>query len=143
MPSASRPPSGLRGFVRDYTAGLRGRDLRRLFDRDAVGAFKVLTRDHDMAQERPRGRLRRFFLYARLAFLGISYKLSPARRAVFAVAVISALLGILNVTFRFDRASTHLTVQGSPGFFLIAFGSVVLLLAMELGDRVLLRDELQ
>jgi hypothetical protein len=37
-------------FVRDYTAGLRARDLRRLFEHDAADAYGVLTRD---AGDRP------------------------------------------------------------------------------------------
>ena len=73
----------MRAFVRDYTAGVSREDLQRLFDRDAVRAFAVLTRDQQEASaELPRGRFRRFLLYVRLAFLGISYKLTPARRAV-------------------------------------------------------------
>ncbi len=145
MANAPRPraASRVRGFIRDYTAGLSSRDLRRLFDRDAVAAFRVLTRDHEGAEGAPRGPLRRLLLYVRLAFLGISYKLTPARRAVFGASVVCAVLGLVNITYRFDRASARLTVEASPGFFLLAFGGVVFLLAMEMVDRVLVRDELQ
>ena len=134
----------MRAFVRDYTAGVSGADLRRLFDRDAVQAFKVLTRDQQAAgAELPRGRVRRFFLFVRLAFLGISYKLTPARRAVFGGAVICAVLGVLDMQFAWNRSGTQVSVSSSPGFFLLAFLGMVFLLGMELVDRVLLRDELQ
>ena len=39
----------------------------------------MLTREHSQEPE-PEKRLRRFFFRARIAFLGISYKLSPPRR---------------------------------------------------------------
>jgi hypothetical protein len=133
----------VRAFVRHYTAGLRGEDLRRLFDRDAARAFAVLTRDHDTDGTRPASFLKRLAVYTRLAFLGISYKLSPARRAVFAGALICAVLGIVDVRFAVSRHVTNVTVASSPGLFLLAFGGVVFLLAMEMVDRVVVRDELE
>src|SRR5436190_20624452 len=102
--------AGMRAFVRNYTAGMSGEDLRRLFDRDAVQAFKVLTRDQETIAARPRGRFRRFLLSVRLAFLGISYKLTPARRAVFGGAVICALLGLLDLKFQSNSAGTTVSV---------------------------------
>jgi len=38
-------------FVRSYTEGMRESDFSRLFDRDAVRAFDVVTREHDREQE--------------------------------------------------------------------------------------------
>src|SRR5262245_35142886 len=66
----------LQDFVREYTDGLNPRDLRRLFDRDAARAYAVLTREHSQEPEPQKG-LKRFLFRAKLAFLGLSYKLSP------------------------------------------------------------------
>ena len=60
-------------FVKEYTAGLDRRDLRRLFDKDATRAYQVLTREHEGTPE-PKGGLKRFLYRAKLAFLGLSYK---------------------------------------------------------------------
>src|SRR6202011_2749862 len=74
---------GVGEFLRAYTAGLKGRDIKRLFDREAASAYSVLTREHAHLPE-PKSRRKRLLFRARLAFLGLSYKLTPARRAVFA-----------------------------------------------------------
>ena len=34
-------------FVRSYTEGMRESEFSRLFDRDAMRAFDVVTREHD------------------------------------------------------------------------------------------------
>ena len=63
-------------FVRSYTDGMRESDFSRLFDRDAVRAFDVVTREHDREQE-PEDGFWRFLHRARIFFLGLSFKLSP------------------------------------------------------------------
>jgi len=132
-----------RGFVRDYTEGLRGSDLRRLFDRDVARAFDVLTEGQERPDTKLRWGLRRIGHSVRLAFLGISYKLTPARRAVFGLSVLCAVFGILSIKFDVNRKATHLTVDSSPALFVLAFLGMVFLLAVELVDRVRVRDELE
>src|SRR4029077_18797297 len=82
-PEMSRRDPGtvrrLHGFFREYTEGLESRDFKRLFDRDAARAYAVLTREHSQVPEPKKG-MRRFLFRAKLAFLGLSYKLSPPRR---------------------------------------------------------------
>jgi hypothetical protein len=55
-------------FVRDYTDGLRARDLKRLFDQDAAQAFDVLSRDHGVETE-PEDPFRRFWHRTKVVFL--------------------------------------------------------------------------
>src|SRR6187549_341663 len=80
-------------FFSDYTEGLDSRDLRRMFDKDAVRAYAVLTRGHDDTPE-PKGRVGRFLYRVKLTFLGLSYKLTPARRLLFAASLVSFLVGM-------------------------------------------------
>ena len=135
--------SRLDGFIRNYTAGMNSRDLQRLFQRDAANAYAVLTREHARDPEPKRG-LKRFFHRTRLAFLGLSYKLSPARRLVFAAAIASLLLGLTqDVEIAFDNEKMQVVLDFSPVWFLTAFLSLVYLLALELVDRVRVRDELE
>lgn len=131
-----------RGFVREYTEGLNTRDLRRLFDREASEAYAVLTREHGREPE-PKGDLSRFFHRVRLAFLGLSYKLTPARRALFAGSLLAWALGNLEMGFRANTENWSIHLEASPFWYSVAVFGLVFLLALELVDRVRVRDELQ
>lgn len=130
-------------FLREYTAGLNVRDIRRLFDQDAAHAYKVLSRDRDEDSE-PEEPTRRFFYRTKVVFLGLSYKLSPARRILFVLCLVFALLGLINPpTFDFVAERTELHIDFSPFWFLAAIAGMLWLLIMELVDRVRVRDELE
>ncbi|MEO8195735.1 MAG: PP2C family protein-serine/threonine phosphatase [Thermoanaerobaculia bacterium] len=129
-------------FVVDYTQGLSGEELRRLFDRDAKGAYSVLMRDRE-AQVASVSGMKRFFLAAKLLFLSLSEKLSPRRRLLFGVAIIAAVAGIVDPQLTWVEGEHHQSLGGSPFFFLVAIVALLLLLAFEMVDRVLVRDEIQ
>jgi phosphoserine phosphatase RsbU/P len=126
-------------FLRSYAGGVRLSDFSRLFRREAKDAYSVLTRDQE--ESGPGDDFKRFLQNLRRGFLGLSYKLSPVRRVLFAAAVLLALVGALNL--RFEVLSGRLAVTASPGLPLLAVALLVLLLALELGDRVRVRDELE
>jgi hypothetical protein len=133
----------MRSFVRDYTAGLREEDVRGLFQRDAAEAWAVLTRDQEAAPGARHG-LSRLLFAARVFFLGLSYKLSPARRLLFVAALACALFGVVagfNVSVA--EGSFSLRFEAAPLWYLLAVGCLVFLLALELVDRVRVRDELE
>jgi sigma-B regulation protein RsbU (phosphoserine phosphatase) len=65
----------IKSFYREFTAGVTTGELRRLFERDAAQAYRVLTREQDFSKE-PAGRLRRWFFRAKVLFLGLSFKLT-------------------------------------------------------------------
>ncbi len=133
----------LERFVKEYTAGLESRDLRRLFDKDAARAYQVLTRGHEDTPE-PRGRLKRFLYRARLAFLGLSYKLTPARRMLFAASLLAFLLGFVNdPTVVVATGKTRVVLDFSPFWFGVSLATMAYLLALELVDRIRVRDELE
>ncbi len=140
MASARHLFGRMRRFAREYTDGVRAEDLRRLFDRDAAEAYRVLTRGRPVEPE-PRGRLRRLVHRGRIFFLGLSYTLSPVRRLVFAAAMVAAVLGFAEV--RFTNVSNNVTVEGSRLFFAVSVAALVFLLTLELVDRVRVRDELE
>jgi phosphoserine phosphatase RsbU/P len=133
----------LQGFFSDYTAGLESRDVKRLFERDAARAYAVLTRDHNQEPE-PKEGLGRFFFRAKLAFLGLSYKLSPPRRMLFGVSLVAFVLGLISDPHTLYRSKDlRVVVQFSPFWFAVSVGGLVFLLALELVDRVRVRDELE
>ncbi|MCI0345908.1 MAG: PP2C family protein-serine/threonine phosphatase [Chloroflexi bacterium] len=128
-----------RQFVRDYTGGVETGDLRRLFESDAADAYRVLTRDQPQG-EGTEGLLHR----AKVLFLGLSYKLSPPRRVLFAASLLLVVLGLLGgPTFRLAAGERDVVIGFSPIYFLLAVGGLVYLLAVELVDRVRFRDELE
>lgn len=133
----------LQHFIRDYTAGMNSRDLQRLFQRDAANAYAVLTRDHVQEPEPKKG-LTRWLHRTRLAFLGLSFKLSPARRLVFVLALLFLLLGFTqNLELRIGTGKVEILVDFSPFWFTVSFFALAYLLALELVDRVRVRDELE
>jgi len=133
----------LHDFVREYTDGLNPRDVRRLFNRDAARAYAVLTREHSAVPEPKKG-LKRFLFRAKLAFLGLSYKLTPPRRLLFAVSLLSFLIGLFSDSgFTYSSKGTRIAVQFTPFWFGISVGCLIFLLALELVDRIRVRDELE
>lgn len=130
-------------FFREYTAGLDRRDLRRLFDKDAARAYQVLTREHEGRPE-PKGGFKRFFYRAKLAFLGLSYKLTPVRRILFAGSLIAFLLGFINdPKVEIAGGMTRWSLDVSPFWFGLSLAMMGYLLALELVDRIRVRDELE
>ncbi len=132
-----------RHFVRDYTAGVNVRDFRRLFDQDASRAYKVLTRDHDAGPE-PTDDFKRLLYRIKVIFLGLSYKLTPARRALFVICLLLAVFGLIEPpAFDFTSNNARIYLDFSPLLFLASIVGLIWLLVMELVDRVRVRDELE
>lgn len=133
----------LHTFFREYTDGLNPRDIRRLFDRDAARAYNVLTREHSLEAEPKKG-LKRFLFRSKLAFLGLSYKLTPPRRLLFAGSLLAFVLGLLSDQgFSYSHKGVQIKVEFSPFWFAVSLGAMIFLLALELVDRVKVRDELE
>lgn len=134
--------SRMERFFHDYTAGLDSRDLRRMFDKDAVRAYAVLTQGHDEEPE-PKG-IGRFFYRVKLTFLGLSYKLTPARRLLFAGSLIAFLVGLVGDPLEVKAGGgSRLLLDFSPFWFCLSLALMTYLLALELVDRIRVRDELE
>lgn len=133
----------VQSFFREYTDGMSSRDMQRLFDRDAARAYAVLTREHSGNPE-PKDGFKRFLYRARLAFLGLSYKLSPPRRLLFAGSLIAFLLALVSDSgFRMSGQRVQVIIELSPFWGAVSLGGLVFLLALELVEKVRVRDELE
>lgn len=129
--------------LRDYTGGVRAGDVRRMFDRDAARAWRVLSRDRAPGEEPAKG-LRRWWHRAKVLFLGISFRLTPPRRILFLVGLVAAFLSFGDSQVGVDSSQRfRFVIDASPLWSLVAFGSLLYLLVVELVDRVLVRDELE
>jgi sigma-B regulation protein RsbU (phosphoserine phosphatase) len=124
-------------FVREYTAGVSSRNFQRLFDRDAAQAWTVLTREHAGTGPEDTSWLHRI----KVGFLGLSYKLAPERRVLFVAALALVVLGMFNS----NRVTIgrKLVISFSPPWFLLSLAILIFLLALELVDKVRVRDELE
>lgn len=131
---------GLRRYLRDLTEGLEVEDVHGAFRRDATRAYGVLTREHQDRPE-PKGFFGRWWHRSRALFLGLSGKLSPPRRLIFVVCLVLVLLGITE--FRVDLPGDVTGVVGGSLPLLGAVAGLILLLTLELADRVVVRDELE
>jgi serine phosphatase RsbU (regulator of sigma subunit) len=128
-------------FVREYAAGVRSRDVERMFRRDAAQAYEVLTRTQPRVDPEARG-LRPLLRRLRVFFLGLSYTLSPPRRLLFALALVLAAFDACQI--RIGTGGHRVTgVSTDVSLALVSVAALVFLLALELVDRVRVRDELE
>jgi hypothetical protein len=131
-----------KAIAREYTAVLLSREMRRLFDRDAAHAYEVLTREHSQDPE-PRGRIGKYLYRAKLAFLGLSSKLTPARRMLFALSLFAFAAGFFQrPEVRYGHGGLQIAIDFSPFYFFASLLCMIYLLALELVDRIRIRDEL-
>src|SRR3954469_18865523 len=155
MNPASHRPSRLADFFDSYTKDLTAEDLQRLFTRDPRDAYKFFTRhrDADAMQRIPWHR--RFVAEARILFLAFSMKLSPARRVVYACALMFAFIGLVNL-FRGIGIVQIMSLPfgvgvGVPGplfrqgtwSLFMAFALMNLLVLLEVADRLSLKNDLE
>ena len=126
----------IRRTVRELTDGLDVRDAPGTFRRDAIKAYGVLGREQLLTPE-PAGFLGRWWFRTRVVFVGLSSKLSPPRRLLFIVCVALAVYGVV------DLPGSGVGILAGSTPLALAVVGLVLLLALELADRVLVRDELE
>jgi serine phosphatase RsbU (regulator of sigma subunit) len=132
VPPLPRTPGGTRRFFDAYMQGLTTGDVERLFTRDAPEAYRFFLRAIDLGALKSLPWHRRLLAQVRLFFLAFTLKLSPARRAIYAVALAIAAIGWIELGFANGTLS-----------LLAAFGLVNLLFLLEVADRLLLKNDLE
>ena len=142
-------------FFEVYTKDLTGEDVQRLFTRDAPDAYRFFTRHIDEAAFAELPPMQRFTLRVRLLFLAFTLKLSPARRALFAVSLAAFLGGLLElfagidlvrvpvVPFLLEIPLPTLVWSDGTGWVTIGFVLVNLLVLLEVADRLSLKNDLE
>jgi phosphoserine phosphatase RsbU/P len=146
-----------RSFLEAYTHGLTREDLQRLFTRDTREAYRFFSRGIDERELTSLPVHRRVFARMRLFFWAFTLRLSPARRAIFGVALLLALLGFLELFRGFANAEFPVGLgptmvdlalplpRWAPGTgaLFIAFVLVNLLVLLEVADRLTLKNDLE
>jgi sigma-B regulation protein RsbU (phosphoserine phosphatase) len=140
-------------FFATYTRGLTADDLQRLFTRDTRDAYEFFTRGSDVRAFERLPWYSRVLARARLLFVTFSMKLSPARRVLYAVALLLAVSGIFTLL---RRVANGRLVGGAvnvilPGIgvpegtvsLVLGFVLLNLLILLEVADRLSLKNDLE
>lgn len=146
---ASPPPSSKQritqkvqrfsSFGRAFSSGINRKEIEQLFEQDAGRAFTVLA--GSPTPDTSQGNLESGIDRLQAFFVGIALELSPGRRLLFAGALLCPLLGILDLDL--DFGPYHLFIDSSPLWFLTSIAALTLLVALELVDRMRVRDEVE
>ena len=144
-----------RQFWDTYTKDLTADDFQRLFTRDARDAYDYFARGIDPGTLSGLPWHRRLLVQSRLFFIAFTSRLSPARRALFGVAMLCALIGLFELFSGFGLTSVplipfvlNISVPGpawSDGTFWLfgGFALVNLLVLLEVADRLSLKHDLE
>ena len=144
VPPLPRTPGGTRRFFDAYTQGLTTADLERVFTRDTPEAYRFFSRHIDFAELARLPWHRRTLAHIRLFFLAFTLKLTPARRAIYGVAIVTTLVGLVELFREF-----HFLLVPHPAFapgtlaLLTGFLLVNLIVLLEVADRLSLKHDLE
>src|SRR5687768_17626660 len=135
----------MRDSFNRYTREITQADLERLFTRETPEAYRYFARhiDHDALAALPWHR--RWPRFARQFFMAFAMRLSPARRALYGVAIVAALLGAIELlegggivrglVGPFEVGFVTPRWADGTGWLLLAFLLLNLLVMMEVADR--------
>ena len=132
-------------FFETYTRGLTTADIERLFTRDTPEAYRFFSRNIDFDALKKLPWHRRTLGHARLFFLAFTLKLTPARRAIYGIA-------LLATSDRADGAVSRSPLPADSALRLRAghasgcssgFLLVNLLVLLEVADRLSLKNDLE
>ena len=140
-------------FFETYTRDLHADDLQRVFTRETPEAWEMFARAIKAEEITHLPWHLRTLEYARRAFLAFTMRLSPARRAIYGIAIAMALLGLVKlfagvatVQVPFVPFGVHLPFPAWPdGSGWLAGGFLVLnlLILLEVADRLTLKKDLE
>ena len=156
--SGGAKPPGTNWFdawTRDIARDVTAEDLQRLFTHDTRDAYKFFSRglDEDTLAKQPWWR--RLALRVRQVFVAFTLKLSPARRSLYLISLVVALIGVMKlyrhwatITIPFGTPFFNVAIyapQWAEGTFalLISIILINLLLLLEVADRLSLKGELE
>jgi len=125
-------------LARETVEKLDSRDVADLYTVEWVDAREVLLSEHRDAIERERPGFRRGLLKASALLHGLVRRLSPVRRLV----VLFVLLGVLLSTIKLVGRGWPADAKGTVLSLLLCIFLLLVLLVLELVDKLRFRDEL-
>ena len=123
-----------------FTHGVTERELRNLFEADTPESFHYFTREVGGEPPVPLPWYKRHPRLAWRVFLAMAFRLGPARRLVFALAVPVLAVGWVRFMFSILVGSNLPTIYG---WVLAASTLLLFLLVLELRDKLVLKGDLE
>ena len=142
-------------FFETYTRDLRADDFQRVFTRETPEAWHFFAKAIKAEELSHLRWHRRVLGYTRRAFLAFTMRLSPARRALYGIAVFMALIGLLQLFAGIETVRVPLVPfivnvplpapRWTPGTLGLFGGFLVLnlLILLEVSDRLTLKKDLE
>ena len=84
-------------FLKAYTRGLNTTDLGRLFTRDAPDAYRFFSRGIDFLALQKLPWHKRAIGSVRMLFLAFTMRLTPARRLIYGISLVTTLIGLMEL----------------------------------------------
>jgi len=151
------PLSRAREFFSAYTQDLTSEELGKVFTRDAPEAYRFFTRGVDSKAFRALPRHTRVLKWVQAFFVAFTMRLTPARRAIYGVALLSAAFGVISLfrgfsvfgvpivipPFFFRVGVPTLAFQPGTNWLIFAFAAMNLLVLLEVFDRLSLKRDLE
>lgn len=122
---------------RNTLSSLSTHDVTGLVEQEWPETMKMLVADHRAAIEREPRRIRRWVRTVNAVFFGLAKRLAPQRRLVFVIAQVAFFLALFSLSTDPGGVSVRRAVPAVLSFLAITF-----LLALELIDKIKIRDEL-
>lgn len=143
---ARRSPSSSDGYwqnVQDlFMQDVTERGLRELVEHEAQDTFRFFTRDVDLRDLEGKPWFKRWPVSAWRVFLAIAFRLNPARRIFFALAV--PLLWLAWLRYLFSQVGgADMVFPSIFGWTLVAATLFCGLLLLELRDKLALKSDLE
>jgi sigma-B regulation protein RsbU (phosphoserine phosphatase) len=147
VPAAPLPPGAGDAYWR-HVADLFTRDVSRRglaeLAHDAPETFAFFTRQVDFTDLQKRPWYERSPLATWRVFQAVAFRLSPARRVLFVIAVpVLAVAWVRLVIEELARGTAFLHAPSLPSLILLAGTVVLLLLVLELRDKLALKGDLE
>jgi serine phosphatase RsbU (regulator of sigma subunit) len=121
-------------FWQRTTAGLELQELWTRFKEETREGYRVSSREVDWQSIEGKRKTRRVVAVTRSIALALFMKLSPARRVFLLLALLFVVLAILNI---------EIAMISETIWTLLAASSLLLLIALELADRVSMKRDLE
>ncbi len=140
-PSAvDRAVDSVRTFWRRVSEGLELQDLWGQFKADARAGYALYSREVDWEVVPGEPNWKRYWRIFKALFWAMVMKLSPARRVLLVLSLFLVLLGMFSTQI---DVSDHTQINIGGGQAVLGAIGLLLLLALELADRVTMKRDLE
>lgn len=127
-------------FWQRVTEGVQLNELWRQFRAEARTSYRLYSQDLESSRTAGESGARHFLTVARQFLWAVLEKMTPARRVLLLLALALLILPLGNWVW--NSQSGHLRIE-SPDFRAVGGALMFVLLVMEVGDRVVMKRDLQ